>query len=183
MDRILNGIICPSSREKLSYKENIYISLVVEASLNLLITGCPSLEKNGILSSNVFYEEFIDWCYVNQRNTDWRLPLSFYEYLLHLQTPIENDTMNELIFLACSQWTYQDKSSNRTLLLCHTSLCNRVFGSNKSQNAESFREVFYYETDKLRPLIELDKNKPAFIYWILKDDNEYPTSPGKKHDS
>lgn len=178
MDNILNSIVAPLSSEQLNYKEALYSSLIIDASSNLILSGCPSLKANKILRSDDLYAAFVNWCFVNNKKMDWRLPLSFYDYLIESNEPVTEETHKELIFLACSQWTYTDKSANQTFVLCHTSLPSCVFGSNKSLRAEKFREVFYLKTQQLDDFLYASQHQQSYMYWILANDNDFPTSAG-----
>ena len=178
MDNILTSIVAPLSSEQLNHKEALYCSLIIDASSNLILSGCPSLKENKILSSDRLYTQFVNWCYVNNKKMDWRLSLSFYDYLIDSNEPVNEEIHKELIFLACSQWTYTDKSANQTFVLCHTSFPSCVFGSNKSLRAEKFREVFYLETHRLDELLRASRRQQSYMYWILANDDDFPTSPG-----
>ena len=83
--------------------------------------------------------------------------------------------LEELIFLSCSQWTYSDKSSKLTIIAAHGQLKGKLFGANKSINAEEVRQVFYMDDDFGDN--HLNNNKLT-IYWLLDNDSSYPTKPG-----
>lgn len=178
MDNILNSVVAPFFSEHLNHKEALYSSLIIDASSNQILSGCPSLKENKVLCSDHLYAGFVNWCYVNHKKMDWRLSLSFYDYLVDSNELVTEEAHKELIFLACSQWTYNDKSANQTFVLCHTSLPSCVFGSNKSLRAENFREVFYFETNQLDAFLRTSQRQQAFMYWILENDNDFPTSLG-----
>ena len=178
MDNILNSVVAPFSSKPLNHREALYTSLIIDASSNLILSGCPSLNENKILCSSHLYTEFVNWCFLHQKKMDWRLSLSFYDYLVDLNELVTKEAHMELIFLACSQWTYNDKSANQTFVLCHTSLPSCVFGSNKSLRAESSREVFYYETSQLNTFLRNTQPQHTFMYWVLENDNSFPKSTG-----
>ncbi|EHS1100573.1 hypothetical protein QTU67_000246 [Vibrio cholerae] len=174
----LESVVNPVANVNLNIKEQLYSSLIVESSLSLIMSGCPILSE--IIKSKPFsfYEDFISWCYVNSKETDWRLAISFFEYLNSNEKHINHDILMELIFLACSQWTYSNKSSKNTLIIFCSLLENYAFGSKKSQSAEEFREVFYFETSHLNTIISREETHLLFMYWELENDSHLPSKPG-----
>lgn len=180
MEEILDRIINPLSAKPLTKKEHIYTSLVLQSSQSLILSACPSLQNQRQFCSFEYHQQFIDWCFFNKKRTDWCLALSFYQYLSYKNEQVSVEILKELIHLACSQWTYADKSTNQTVVICHTRLPSMVFGGNKSLFAQEFREVFLLETDQLRPFIQSHMLDDYFVYWILRDDSEYPSTMGEK---
>ncbi len=143
-----------------------------------ILSGCPSLNGKIKYYAQVIYTEFVKSLVLPYIKKDG---LETFTIVLRLFSRFKRtrtkEAHMELIFLACSQWTYNDKKVQiKPSCYVIPSLPSCVFGSNKSLRAESSREVFYYETSQSKHVLQTLNLKYYFLHWILKTITASPSS-------
>lgn len=148
-------------------KEKIYVSLLIHSWIDALLTAVPTLSTIIDIDDESEFSKFVLWCFNNSNRLNWTVGISIIRYLKHINKDIDKETRNMLILFSCSQWTYENKTSEHYLFVIDKHYSDFIFCSEKSSDARISRKTYMIKNNIIQNL----GNHDFYYFTLCKNSN------------
>ncbi|MBN9378398.1 MAG: hypothetical protein BGO14_07860 [Chlamydiales bacterium 38-26] len=127
----------------LETKERVLAERHIKLIWHFIFDECPSLQSK----FSFFFEEFLEWSYVNWVDLDWSFVLQYLKWLAYEKLTVEFDKqiISEVMLAALNAWGKSNKSEMCCCKLICRLLPNKIFVVRKGNEWNEPRRVFILE--------------------------------------